>query len=84
MSDVVIYTRPGCGYCMRAIMLLDSKKIPYTEHEAGFDREKKQEMMTRSGRSTFPQIFIDGRHIGGSDELLALEREGKLDDLLAA
>jgi glutaredoxin 3 len=84
MADVVIYTRPFCGYCARAISLLDQKGVAYTEIEAGMDPEKRQEMMQRSGRSTFPQIFIDGQHIGGCDEMMALERAGKLDPMLSA
>jgi glutaredoxin 3 len=84
MADVVIYTRPFCGYCARAISLLDEKGAAYTEIEAGMDPEKRQEMMQRSGRSTFPQIFIGDRHIGGCDELMALEREGQLDPMLSA
>ena len=84
MAEVVIYTRPFCGYCTRAIALLKQKGAPFTEIEAGFDPEKRQEMMQRSGRHTFPQIFIGGEHIGGCDEMMALERAGKLDALLEA
>jgi len=85
MSDVVIYTRPFCGYCARAISLLEHKGVPFTEIEAGFDPEKRREMVQRSnGRNTFPQIFIGGQHIGGCDEMMALERAGKLDPLLNA
>jgi glutaredoxin 3 len=83
MADVVIYTRPFCGFCARAISLLDQKGVPYTEIEAGMDPEKRREMMERSGRSTFPQIFIGDAHIGGCDEMMALERAGKLDPMLA-
>lgn len=85
MADVVIYTRPFCGYCSRALSLLGQKGVAYTEIEAGMDPDKRREMMDRSGgRSTFPQIFIDGKHIGGCDEMMALERAGKLDPLLNA
>ncbi len=84
MAEVVIYTRPFCGYCSRAVALLKQKRAPFTEIEAGFDPEKRQEMMQRSGRHTFPQIFIGGTHIGGCDEMMALERAGKLDALLQA
>ena len=85
MADVVIYTRPFCGYCARAISLLNQKGVAFTEIEAGMDPDKRREMMLLSGgRSTFPQIFIGGEHIGGCDELLALERAGKLDPLLSA
>jgi glutaredoxin 3 len=85
MADVVIYTRPFCGYCARAISLLNQKGVAFTEIEAGMDPDKRREMMQLSGgRSTFPQIFIGGEHIGGCDEMLALERAGKLDPLLSA
>lgn len=85
MADVVIYTRPFCGYCARAISLLTQKGVAYTEIEAGMDPDKRREMTQRSGgRNTFPQIFIGGEHIGGCDEMLALERAGKLDPLLSA
>jgi len=82
MADVIIYTRPFCGYCARAISLLGQKGVTFTEIEAGMDPDKRREMMQRSGRNTFPQIFIDGKHIGGCDEMMALERAGKLDPLL--
>jgi glutaredoxin 3 len=85
MADVVIYTRPFCGYCARAISLLTQKGVAFTEIEAGMDPDKRREMMQRAGgRTTFPQIFIAGQHIGGCDEMLALERAGKLDPLLSA
>lgn len=82
MSKVTIYTKPYCPYCIRAVSLLEKKGVDFTEIEAAFDPEKRQEMMQRSGRSTFPQIFIGERHIGGCDDMLALDREGKLDPLL--
>ena len=84
MAHVTIYTRPFCGYCARALKLLNDKGIEFTEIEAGFDPDKRREMMDRSGRSTFPQIFVGDRHIGGCDDMMALERAGKLDPLLAA
>ena len=84
MSHVTIYTRPYCSYCFRAVALLEQKGIPFTEIEAGFDPEKRAEMVERSGRATFPQIFVGDRHIGGCDDMMALEREGKLDPMLAA
>ena len=84
MTHVTIYTRPFCGYCSRAVKLLKDKGIEFTEIEAGFDPEKRREMMDRSGRSTFPQIFVGERHIGGCDDMMALERAGKLDPLLVA
>ena len=84
MAQVTIYTRPFCGYCSRAIGLLGEKGVEYTEIEAGMDPAKRQEMMQRSGRSTFPQIFIGDQHVGGCDEMMSLEYDGKLDALLAA
>ena len=85
MAEVVIYTRPFCGYCARAMSLLNEKGAPFTEIEAGMDPDKRREMVERSGgRSTFPQIFIAGQHIGGCDEMLALDRAGKLDPMLGA
>lgn len=84
MADVVIYTRVGCGYCTAAKRLLEKKGVAYTEHDASFSPELRQEMIERSGRSTFPQIFINDQHVGGSDDLHALDRAGKLDPLLAA
>jgi len=81
---ITIYTKPYCPYCIRAVALLERKGVDFTEIEAGFDPEKKREMIERSGgRMTFPQIFIGQRHIGGCDDMMALEREGRLDPLLA-
>lgn len=85
MADVVIYTKPGCPYCYAALGLLAKKGADFTEIVASNDPEKKAEMVQRSGgRATFPQIFINGEHIGGSDDMHALDRAGKLDALLAA
>jgi len=82
---VEIYAKTFCGYCFRAKRLLDSKGIQYVEHEVLFSGPEKQEMIERSGgRTTVPQIFIDGRHIGGCAELFELDSRGKLDELLAA
>ena len=84
MSNVTIYTKPYCPYCIRAVDLLEKKGVEFTEIEAAFDPDKRQEMIRRSGRATFPQIFIGERHIGGCDDMMALEREGRLDPLLTA
>ena len=85
MPKVEIYTRAFCGYCYRAKRLLDSKGIEYLELEVFFGGPERQEMIQRSGgRTTVPQIFIDGRHIGGCTDLMELESRGKLDELLAA
>ena len=84
MAHVTIYTRPFCGYCAHALSLLRAKGADLTEIEAGMDPQKRREMIERSGRNTFPQIFIDGTHVGGCDDLVELDREGRLDILLRA
>lgn len=82
---VEIYTTPICGFCQAAKRLLTSKGVEFTEIDVMQDRAKRQEMMTRAnGRHTVPQIFIDGAHVGGCDDLYDLERRGKLDAMLAA
>ncbi len=81
--QVEIYTKQFCPYCTAAKALLDSKNIIYEEIDAEFDEERKAEMIKRSGgRRTFPEIFINGKHVGGFDDLNALEQTGKLDELL--
>ncbi|NIJ42296.1 glutaredoxin 3 [Parvibaculum indicum] len=85
MADVTIYTTMLCPYCHRAKALLGKKGISFTEIDVGMDSDKRREMMQRAhGRHTVPQIFIDERHVGGCDELYALEQAGKLDPLLSA
>jgi glutaredoxin 3 len=86
MPAVDIYTRPFCPYCSRALALLASKGVDFNEiADAYADPAKKRAMVERAGGgSTFPQIFIGGRHIGGCDDMMALERRGELDRLLAA
>ncbi len=84
MPPIVIYTRPFCGFCSAAVALLREKGLAFTEIEAGFDPDKRREMMQRSGRSTFPQIFVGDIHIGGCDELMALDAAGKFDPMLSA
>ena len=85
MSSVEIYTSPLCGFCHAAKRLLTQKGVSFVEIDVGRAPEKRQEMMSRAhGRHTVPQIFVDGTHIGGCDDLYALERAGRLDPLLAA
>lgn len=85
MAKVEIYTKTFCGYCWRARDLLDSKGVAYQEYVIDRGGPRREEMIQRAGgRSTVPQIFIDGRHVGGCMDLLVLEREGKLNELLAA
>ena len=81
--DITIYTKFGCGYCMRAKHLLDTKGAVYTEHDITMGGPKRDEMLARAPDArTVPQIFIGDTHVGGSDDLAALEREGRLDALL--
>lgn len=85
MADVVIYTKPGCPYCTAAMALLKRKGVDFTEIVASRDPEIKAEMVARAnGKSTFPQIFIGDVHVGGSDDIHALDARGGLDPLLAA
>ena len=84
MPPITIYTRAFCPYCTRAVSLLHAKGVEFTEIDAGMDLEKRREMIQRSGRATYPQIFIGEQHIGGCDDMMALERAGKLDPLLQA
>ena len=84
MASVVIYTRDFCGYCARAKQLLENKGVDYVEHNATANPDARQEMYAKAnGRTTFPQIFIGEHHVGGCDDLYALDREGRLDPLLA-
>ncbi len=84
MRPIEIYTSPLCGYCHAAKALLDSKGAAYAEHDVSRDPARKQEMMDRAGRRTVPQIFVGGTHVGGYDDLAALDRASKLDALLTA
>jgi glutaredoxin 3 len=84
MAEIIIYTRQLCGYCTAAKRLLQSKGVAFREVDASFEPDKRREMMRRSGRATFPQIFIGERHVGGCDDLYALDRSGELDRILAA
>lgn len=84
MADIEIYTRAWCGFCHRAKSLLKSKSVAFQEYAIDADAKKRQEMLKRSGgRTSVPQIFIDGTHVGGCDDLMALERQGELDKRLA-
>jgi glutaredoxin 3 len=82
---IEIYTKSFCAYCWRAKHLLDGKGVEYREIAVDFGGETRQQMIERAnGRMTVPQIFVAGRHIGGCDDLVALEREGRLDELFNA
>ena len=82
--NVVMYSTSYCGYCMRARSLLERKGVAIHEIKVDEDMREREIMMNRSGRRTVPQIFIDDRHIGGYDDLAALDRAGGLDPLLAS
>lgn len=85
MAKIEIYTKAFCPYCSRAKSLLEGKGASYEEFDITMGGPKRAEMLERSGgRSTVPQVFIDGKHIGGSDDLAALNRDGGLDPLLSA
>ncbi|MDP1025925.1 glutaredoxin 3 [Sphingomonas sp. KR1UV-12] len=85
MAQVEIYTKAFCPYCSRAMRLLADKGVTPEEVDITMGGPRRQEMIQRAnGRTTVPQVFIDGRHIGGSDDLVALDRAGGLDPLLAA
>ncbi|GHD34203.1 glutaredoxin 3 [Parahalioglobus pacificus] len=82
MADVKMYTTRLCPYCMRARMLLESKGVAFTDIAVDADPELRREMMQLSGRHTVPQIWIGDQHVGGFDDIAALDRQGKLDELL--
>lgn len=85
MAKVEIYTKAFCPYCARALALLRDKGVDAEDIDITMDSAKRQEMIGRAnGRTTVPQVFIDGQHIGGSDDLAALDARGGLDPLLAA
>ncbi|ESQ77138.1 glutaredoxin 3 [Asticcacaulis sp. AC402] len=84
MAKIEIYTKPYCPYCERAKALLEDKGAEFMEIVASGDPDLRAEMNSRSGRFTYPQIFIDGLHVGGCDDLVALDSRGGLDPLLAA
>lgn len=83
MANIEIYTATYCPYCVKAKRLLDAKDVDYTEIDVTSDDEAREALVVKSGgRRTVPQIFIDGKAIGGSDDLHALEESGELDKLL--
>ena len=83
MPPVTIYATPFCPYCIRAKNLLKAKGVAFDEIDVSYSGDLRRQMIERTGRYTVPQIFIGGRHIGGCDELFALEEAGGLDPLLA-
>ena len=85
MPRVEVYTQPWCPFCVRAVNLLKRKGVAFEEINAPSGPAARAAALARSGgRTSVPQVFIDGHHVGGSDELVALERAGKLDAMLAA
>jgi glutaredoxin 3 len=85
MADVEIYYWPTCPYCQRAMKLLDNKGVKYTGHNMTDREDERQALASRTGgRVSMPQIFINGEHIGGCDDIHALDEQGKLDAMLAA
>ncbi len=85
MADVEIFTQPYCAYCARAVALLTQKGVAFKEINAPYGTAARNEAIRRSGgRGTVPQIFINGAAIGGCDDLVALDRAGRLDPLLRA
>lgn len=85
MPTVEIYTKTFCPYCWRAKQLLDSKGVPYVEISVDLGGEIRQQMIQRAnGRTTVPQIFVREHHVGGCDDLYALDRAGRLDDLISS
>jgi glutaredoxin 3 len=82
VANVVIYTTPWCPYCVRARRLLDDKGVAYTNINVSSDISLRNEMEQKSGRHTVPQIWINEHHVGGCDDLMALERAGNLDEML--
>ena len=85
MQTIEIYTKPTCGFCHMAKLVLTAKGVSFTEVNITAQPEKRAEMIQRAkGGSTVPQIFIGGKHVGGCDDLMTLDRQGKLDGLLSA
>ena len=84
MTRVRLYTTSSCPFCIRAKRLLEARGIPFDEIDVGNDDALREEVMQRTGRRTVPQIYVGERHIGGYDDLAALDRAGGLDPLLAA
>ncbi|MBN9229938.1 MAG: glutaredoxin 3 [Legionella sp. 40-6] len=82
VPEVIMYSTGYCPYCVRAKQLLQNKQVAFTEIRIDLQPELKAEMISKSGRNTVPQIFINNHHVGGCDDLYALEAQGKLDELL--
>jgi len=83
MANVEVFTQPWCPYCSRVVGLLAKKGVAFHEVDAPHGSAERRDATARSGRSTMPQVFVDGRSLGGCDDVLALDRSGKLDAILA-
>lgn len=83
MAKINVFTQPGCPYCGRVVQLLTKKGVAFQEINAPHGSAERKDAVTRSGRTTMPQVFVGGRSLGGCDDLMALERSGKLDTVLA-
>lgn len=84
MANVIVYATPWCPYCVRARHLLSTKGVDYKLIDVSGDRQLRADMAEKAGKTSVPQIWIDDYHVGGCDELMALERTGKLDQMLRA
>lgn len=82
MAEIQIYTTTSCPYCVKAKMLFAKKNVAYTEIDASDDKVREGMILKAGGKRTVPQIFINGQHIGGCDDLYALDAKGELDPLL--
>ena len=83
MTKIEVFTQPWCPYCSRVVSLLTKQGVAFHEIDAPHGSAERRDAMTRSGRNTMPQVFVNGRNLGGCDDVLALDRSGKLDPILA-
>ncbi len=83
MAKIDVYTQPWCPYCSRVVQLLTKKGVAFHEIDAPHGTAERADALQRSGRTTMPQVFVDGRSLGGCDDMLALDRSGQLDTILA-
>ncbi len=84
MTNIEVFTQPWCPYCSRVVALMTKKGVSFQEIDAPHGSAERTQAMTRSGRNTMPQVFVDGRSLGGCDDVLALDQSGQLDLLLTA
>lgn len=84
MAKIEVFTQPWCPYCANVVALMTKKGVAFQEVDAPHGSAERRDAVARSGRTTMPQVFVDGRSLGGCDDVLALDRAGRLDPLLAA